>query len=291
MMTQALRNATLFYFVRLISLENVFTLPPEEALIICEIYSDHIQITKKLKNFFDLKAHLRDFFLPVPDFFNLDPEFNKKVELYGNEIRAKHPKKKENKTSICSLTIDTDHITSPRFKGSIEDKQTSLNEFSAKTPKRRSSLLGSEKSLFKPPRSFLRKKTPFAAPKIKVIKPKNRVDESRSKTLLVLGNETNQNLLRVPEDRHGEPEEDGDIPPTPAPVERSMVRHSSAITLGSCAVTENTLNVNEAKTYGLMIPNERNNASPMNCRSLEPFVSTHTLNVVVPEKISLTKLH
>jgi len=72
---------------------EIFTLPNSDAILLYELYSEHIIITRKVQSHYEiLKEKLQEFSLKIPQFFNFDSVYNTKIELYIRMIRGSRPK-------------------------------------------------------------------------------------------------------------------------------------------------------------------------------------------------------
>jgi len=69
------------------SKEKIFVLDRRTALMLDELYSETIQITKKLKVFLEELPLKEKTYLNQVDFFEFDPEFNKREELFMLDMK------------------------------------------------------------------------------------------------------------------------------------------------------------------------------------------------------------
>lgn len=184
----------------LFTLDEIFNLPTEDATTLYQIYSEHVLITKKLKAAFDLKNHLTDFYLTLPEFFQINITFNSQVEIYVANLRRGQFARQKN----CSLGMEQ-----PRENNSISPREEntqpnakSLCEISQSVVRSISNLHVSDKTQpILPPKFFARRQNMNAAngvPKIKVKKPANKFCDPEANVFLKKGCEANQFLLKVP---------------------------------------------------------------------------------------------
>lgn len=59
----------------------------QDALLLYEIYSEHIITTRKLQQVYSWQNKLSEFSVLTPEFFVLDKEYNTKIELYIRSLR------------------------------------------------------------------------------------------------------------------------------------------------------------------------------------------------------------
>lgn len=102
---------------------EIFDLKKEDAIFLYEIYCENIQITKKLVDFFEIRNHLAEFKLLIPDFFVIDIEFNRKLELYIASLRGLKMNKK-------SLEILTETETTVNENGDESKSLKSVDDLS-----------------------------------------------------------------------------------------------------------------------------------------------------------------
>lgn len=101
-------------------LEEFFTFPRHEALLLYEIYSEHIIITRKLQSFFDLKEKLLEFNVRIPQFYKFNVEYNTKIELYNASLRRNSKGVSSNKLSFNKLPGESEnHCDISNFSANI----------------------------------------------------------------------------------------------------------------------------------------------------------------------------
>jgi len=54
----------------------------DDAVFLYEMYSEHIQMTNKLQELFHLKNQIPEFPIPQPEFYTIDLQFNRDLELH-----------------------------------------------------------------------------------------------------------------------------------------------------------------------------------------------------------------
>lgn len=131
---------------------------------------------------FQLKNYLPEFSIKAPDFYTVDQELNKSIELYMASLKkgtVKPPEAKSFKSTKSSfkskLEIDIDAETDPELSTKF---QTSLHGFSndvishLMTPNFKSA---QQKDLFKPP--IVRNANNPLSPKIRIISPTGNVKD------------------------------------------------------------------------------------------------------------------
>jgi len=99
------------YINQLISplLEEFFTLTNQDALLLYEIYSEHIITTRKMKQIYSWQNKLQEFSVLTPEFFVLDKEYNTKIELYIRSLRDNSiMSHAQNPAENCSFSMITD---------------------------------------------------------------------------------------------------------------------------------------------------------------------------------------
>jgi len=141
-------------------------------------------MTKKLKALFQIKHHLQQFQLKIPDFYSLDLELNKKTELYIASLKkgkGRPPAEKKSQKPKMSGKLEID-VDAPELEppGSINKPSASLQDLSnvliqITTPNFKSV---QKKELFKPPVPD-RKGNVVLSPKIRVISPTGQISEGK----------------------------------------------------------------------------------------------------------------
>lgn len=54
----------------------------DDAVFLYEMYSEHIQMTKKLQEIFTIRNQIPEFPIPQPEFYIIDLQFNRELELH-----------------------------------------------------------------------------------------------------------------------------------------------------------------------------------------------------------------
>lgn len=81
----------------------------QDALLLYEIYSEHIITTRKLKQIYSWHEKLQDFSMLIPELYVLDKEYNTKIELYIKSLRDNSIMSfNNNPADNCSFSIITD---------------------------------------------------------------------------------------------------------------------------------------------------------------------------------------
>lgn len=169
-------------------LQEIFYLSPEDALFLFEIYCEHVAITNRLKSIFDMKNLLHDFYLEVPEFYVVDPMFNSEVELHVADLKKGHVPKKRRKTSTIILLTTTSETQNdlndegdaqvPSFKSLQVISRELIESIRSLTtiPDK-----ANEKSYYKTPKFYMRKKGQIPQPKIKFTMVKESTPTARNK--------------------------------------------------------------------------------------------------------------
>jgi len=195
-------------------LREIYDLTPEDAIFAFEIYCEHVQISNRLKSFFDLKNFLHEFHIQTPEFYYLNEEQNIDIELYIISLKRGSPKRGNNRkasvfgaestTETKNFDVQTVSNEETERHNEPEKGYKSLQTVSKTWLQSLNSLSAlpenTENNLYKLPKYSIRGKGPFKAPKIKVCRPKDKVKEepqnrSPNKAMTLV---TNNNLLQVP---------------------------------------------------------------------------------------------
>lgn len=185
-----------FPFLKRISLTNfideVVKLSDQDAIFLFELYSDHIQMTKTLKDAFKIKHQLKEFSLKIPDFYSIDLDLNKKTEAYVKELKKGKAKpvateKKAGKgkgkgkpkfTANLEIEVeeeDKDTVPVPAVKQQLSSLQELSNvPLQITTPNFNKAV--QKKELFKPPQPN-KVATNILSPRIRVISPTGEIAE------------------------------------------------------------------------------------------------------------------
>lgn len=96
-------------------LGEFFNFSFEDTILLYELYSEHVLITRKLECFVIIADKLKGFQLKDPELYKIDVEYNSKIELYVKQLRAN----KDNiDTARAIHAHDTVRIVSDAFLNS-----------------------------------------------------------------------------------------------------------------------------------------------------------------------------
>lgn len=241
-------------------------------------------MSKKLKDGFDLKNHLTDFYVPLPEFFQINIPFNSQVEIYISGIKRRQFGRKEN----CSLGMEQPKESSVSPRDHTNAK--SLCEISQSVVRSISNLHVSDKTQpILPPKFFARRQNMNSlngVPKIKVKKPANKFCDPASNIYLKKGSEANHYLLKVPtfdEDIHFNNATPPEEHPPEEHTEVCTPIDTGKYTLQVRCNSQNILQVPNEKVnqmITLMVPTATFLQQPTNmgsCRSLTNITPTRSL--------------
>lgn len=172
-------------------LNEIVKLSDQDAIFLFELYSDHIQMTKTLKDSFKIKHQLKEFSLKIPDFYSIDLDLNKKTDAYIKELKkgkAKPTAATEKKTGkgkakpkfAANLEIEVDEEDRDTVTVPVNKQQlSSLHELSnvniqITTPNFNKAV--QKRELFKPPQPN-KVATNILSPRIRVISPTGEIAE------------------------------------------------------------------------------------------------------------------
>lgn len=86
------------------AIPKIFGLNEEVALKLDELYSDLIKLTKRMTEFNQMRDNFnRAREIDEPKLYKFDPEFNKKEELYMNEIRKRRKQQQRSTTPLAVI--------------------------------------------------------------------------------------------------------------------------------------------------------------------------------------------
>ena len=182
-------------------IDDIFTLNKADAISVYEIYNEHILITDKLKENYQLTRYIEEFDIKTPDFYKIDPSFHSRVQKHIQSLKENSP---VGLSLLERRKIELKALTAPSSANESQESEYS----SVKGVKKILAFLvhpnehidSSENSpVFKAPNPTKRKSQgPLSIPKIKILKPVDKVPEKEAKILYEMTFDPNPNLLRVP---------------------------------------------------------------------------------------------
>jgi len=193
---------------------EIYELAPEDAIFAFEIYCEHVQISNRLKSFFDLRNFLHEFHIYPPEFHHLNEEQNIDIELYIIGLKRGSPKRvrkssvygAESTTETKNFEVQTvsnedteRHEPEKGYKSLQAVSKTWIQTLNSLTALPEAS---ADHTLYKLPKYSIKGKGPFKAPKIKISKPKDKVKEdvvrSATKAATINPITPSLHLLKVP---------------------------------------------------------------------------------------------
>jgi len=171
----------------------------DDAVFLYEMYSEHIQMTKKLQDLFSIKNQIPEFPIPQPEFYTLDLQFNRDLELHILSLKKGITQRSGGSKNNEPNVIHEETRLSFRPTVSTADLSGIIPQISGV------GLNPYEKQLFSPP-IFQRRKSSHHTPQIicsKTATEQNADDDEEEKEApskrKVEGGPSNNNYLKAPQ--------------------------------------------------------------------------------------------